>query len=120
MDVCDVNFRGGYWSQADKELWCSINWQERNYEDYPIEKDTINGKAYFYSNGRCDEKPVTFIRVLRSNPIYPPYYKPIMTRELREFITGTYVGPMYDGRVEGNYAVHDRYETQEIYNALSN
>lgn len=114
----DIDFKG-YWSQLDKDLWRYIDWAARDYKDYPID-DVIHRKAYFYGNNQSEERFIDFIRVIRSNPIYPPYYKPVMTYELQKFIEdGNYVGPMYDGRAEGNYDIHDRYETQELYDMLS-
>ena len=54
-----------------------------------------------------------FTKHLRSNPIYPPYYAP----DEQPFENA--VGPMFDGYRVNGYDVHDRYETQEIYDLLS-
>ena len=61
-----------------------------------------------------DKKLYTFHKFLRSNPIFPPYYAAV------DFEDSDLVGPMYDGRTHKTYGVHDRYETQEMYDRLSN
>lgn len=115
----DINFRD-YWSEEDKQLYRNTDWQARDYEELPVENDTITGKIYFYGVGSEKTMSATFMKMIRSNPIYPPYYKPIKTSGLTKIITeGDYVGPMYDGHNEGHYQIHDRYETQELYDMLS-
>lgn len=96
----------------DLELWKSIDWKARDYEEYPIPEDNFVGKIYLYGNGNKTEN-VEFCKYLSSNPIYPPYYGPVDKR-----VRG-YVGPMYDGRTYNGYDIHDRYETQEVYDMLS-
>lgn len=111
----------GYWSERDKELWRSINWKERNYTDFPVEdEEPIKATGHFYSSNGEETKTIEFVKYIRSNTIFPPYYGPIMNSELREFMhENNYVGPMYDGREIDNYDVHDRFETQDLYNKLS-
>ena len=104
------------WTEEDIELHKSIDWPSRNYFDYPVESDSFKGQAILYSTafeGGKEYVPATFIKYIRSNPIFPPYYAP---KDLDK--TG-FVGPMYDGNNHGNYQIHDRYETEEIYRALS-
>lgn len=102
------------WEQEDLDLHKSIDWEARNYEDYPVPEDSFEGDVVRYSIDEPEQhKNVKFIKYLRSNPIYPPYYKP----ETRPF--SDVVGPMYDGDNVGKYGVHNRYETQELYNKLS-
>ena len=56
-------------------------------------------------------------KFLRSNPIFPPYYAAVMEKPFGMDVS--YVGPMYDGHYYDHYDIHDRYETQEVYNMLS-
>ena len=100
------------WSDDDIELHKSINWKDRNYEDYDA-GDSYIGVATLYGDGEPQESKVEFHKFIRSNPIFPPYYAPIN----KPFEHG--VGPMFDGNTHGRYDVHDRYETQELYDTLS-
>ena len=111
----------GYWSEKEKEIWEKTNWQERDYKELPVEEDTFLGSGYFYSNEGVKQVTMEFVKYIRPNPIYPPYYGPIYNNEIIEYIQeGGYIKtPMYDGRQEGNYDIHDRFETQELYNRLS-
>lgn len=112
----------GYWSDRDKELWKSIDWKSRNYEDYPVDdiQDPINGVGHFYSTNGSFTKPVRFIKYLRANPIYPPYYGPIYDSELIDFMKNNgFCYPMYDGRLEGPYKLLDRFENTEVADMLS-
>lgn len=108
----------GYWSERDKEIWQNTDWKARDYEELPVE-DEIVRDAYFYSMEGTIKKPIIFVKYIRPNPIFDPYYGPVMNAELKEFVRGRYVGAMYDGRSEGKYHIHDRFETQELYNRLS-
>ena len=110
----------GYWSERDKELWEKTDWKARDYKELPVEEDTFLGSGYFYSNSGIKARTMEFIKYIRPNPIFPPYYGPIYTSEVLEYMkNGGYVYPMYDGRQEGNYDIHDRFETQELYDILS-
>lgn len=112
----------GYWSDKDKELWMSIDWKARNYEDYPVEdqQDPINGLGHFYTMDGSFTRPVRFVKYLRANSIYQPYYGPIYDSELLEFMRlGHFCYPMYDGRKEGPYNIHDRFESGEVADLLS-
>lgn len=116
----NIEFKG-YWSTRDKEIWENTNWKERNYEELPIEDDTFESLGYFYSENGTQIKKLTFIKYIRPNPIYPPYYGPLYNSELKEFMKeGNYCYPMYDGNLENNYQVHDRFETNEVSDILSN
>ena len=111
----------GYWSEREKEIWQATDWKARNYEELPVEDDIINSIGYFYGLKNPVEKPLIFVKYIRSNPIYPPYYGPIYDSKLKEYMyENSFVGPMYDGNNEGNYQIHDRFETSELYNQLSN
>ena len=102
------------WTEDDIKLHKSIDWAGRNYEEYPVPEDSFNGKAYAYGlNPDRDEVDVKFIKFIRPNPIFPPYYAP----EKKPF--DGVVGSMYDGRKHGTYDIHDRYETQDVYDMLS-
>lgn len=102
------------WTDEDIELHKSIDWAARDYKEYPVIDDSFNGKAVCYSTeDGTVYQDCKFIKYIRSNPIYPPYYAP----EENPFPNA--VGPMYDGNHYGNYDIHDRYESQEIYDALS-
>lgn len=102
------------WDESDIELHNSIDWKSRNYNDYPVKSDSFNAKVVKYGGNDSPEyKTVKFVKFLRSNPIYPPYYAP----EVAPF--DDVVGPMYDGNYHGKYMIHDRYDTQEVYDMLS-
>lgn len=104
------------WLPKDLELHKSIDWKARNYKDYPVPDDSFDFEAIKYSKDAEPEyKDTKFIKYLRSNPIYPPYYAP----EDKNLFDNA-VGPMYDGDKTGPYKIHNRYETQELYDILSN
>lgn len=115
----------GTWSEEDIELWKSIDWKARNYEEYPVEDEFdsfITGEVTIYGlDDHGISIPCTFQKVLRANPIYPPYYR-ILPEDLAaikdEYPDYALVGPMYDGNKHGGYKVHDRLETQEVYDVL--
>lgn len=110
------------WSDEDVELHKSIDWKARNYEDYDT-GESITKTIYLYGvPGYGDiTKEVEMHKFLRANPIYSPYYKPIESRpfdDMDETEGISYVGPMYDGNKEGIYDIHDRYETQKLYDLM--
>lgn len=110
----------GYWSDRDKSIWEGINWAERDYKDFPVEEDTFEGTGTFYSVNGTESKKITFVKYLRANPIYPPYYGPIYTADLLDFMKkGHYCYPMYDGNTEGHYDIHDRFEDSNTADILS-
>ncbi len=110
----------GYWTDREKSLWNQTDWAKRNYEEFPVEDDTIEGFGYFYSIDGMVKKPLTFIKYIRPNPIFPPYYGPVYNSELLEFMKdGGYCYPMYDGRTYGHYDIHDRFESSELSDMLS-
>lgn len=116
------------WLQEDIELHQSIDWAARNYEEYPVEGETYRGTCHVYGLDGDIMVPAEFQLMLRSNPIYPPYYAPVdpykvMSDACRkagvdEDSVGI-VGPMFDGTKRGMYDVHNRFETQELYDVLS-
>ena len=117
----EIEFEG-YWSEREKQLWQQTDWKARDYQELPVEDDTIEGMGYFYSEDKgCRNKPVTFVKYIRSNPIFPPYYGPIFSSDLLKFLEeGHYMrSAMYDGHQAGNYDIHDRFETQSLYDILS-
>lgn len=111
------------WAQEDIDLWHQIDWRSRNYEEYPVKDDSFKSYLILYGIGtNAIYVPCMFQKYLRSNPIYPPYYGPVDADSvLQDYRKKGYqiVGPMYDGRSHGKYHVHDRFETQELYDALS-
>lgn len=111
----------GYWSERDKELWHATDWRARGYEDLPVEGDTFEGTGYFYVIGtEVVKKRITFQKYLRANSIYSPYYGPVYDSQLKEYMKeNSFLTAMYDGTMEGNYPVHDRFETSELYDVLS-
>ena len=118
----------GTWSEEDIELWKSIDWKARNYEEYPVEGTETASTVYIYGLGEygIGHDYVTMsgnmIKYLRPNSIFPPYYAPDPAFAARiDAKYGKYgiVGPMYDGRSFDGYSVHNRYETQEVYDALT-
>lgn len=109
----DIEYKG-YWSDKDKEIWVSTDWKARDYNDLPIEEDTFEDVGHFYGPSGEQEKRITFIKYIRANPIYPPFYGPVYTSELLEFMKqGGYCYPMYDGKTVGSYDVHDRFDSDE-------
>lgn len=103
------------WKPEDIELHKSINWKERNYEDFAVSEDSFETEVVAYElKGGPQRKTVKVVKHLRANPIYPPYYR--ATQQPFKNV----VGPMYDGHKHGKYDIHDRYETQEVYDILSN
>lgn len=119
----EVEFKG-LWSEREKQLWKETNWEERDYEDLPIEDDTFLGTGYFYSNKGVNQAQVEFVKYIVANPIYPPYYGPIYSSSLltimeEGFDGESYLRAMFDGHTHNDCKVHDRFETQEVYDALS-
>lgn len=104
------------WTEEDIKLHKSIDWRSRNWEDYPVPEDSFISKAVCYMDDGRYENRVKFVKYLRSNPIFPPYYRP-ETNPFPE-LKGV-VGPMYDGNKHDGYGVHDRYESQDMYDMLS-
>jgi len=104
------------WTDDDIKLHKSINWKNNNYEDYDA-GDSFVGDITLFGL----EKPIVigteFHKFLRANPIFPPYYKSIENKPFD--VDNAYVGPMFDGHVKGNYNIHDRYETVDLYKELS-
>lgn len=110
--VNDGDYTG--WDESDIELHKNTDWAARNYKELPVPEDSFTSDAIAYRAGSEPEsKPVKFIKYIRSNPIFPPYYGP----EEKPF-EGV-VGPMFDGNKHGNYKIHDRYEDQKTYDLLS-
>lgn len=117
------------WSDRDVELHKSIDWKSRNYEDYPVEGETFRANCRVYGLG--DEVvmvPATFQLMIRPNSRFAPYYVPTDVEKVKADacrMVGVkrsdtpIVGPMYDGRNRGMYNIHDRLETQELYDVLS-
>jgi rubrerythrin len=102
------------WTEEDIALHKSIDWKARNYKDYEVAEDSFKGKVYAYGKDIDDKKLYTFHKFIRSNSIFPPYYAAV------DFNDNDLLGPMYDGRTHKTYDIHDRYETQEMYDMLSN
>ena len=63
-----------------------------------------------YGGESIERVKVKFIKFLCSNPTRPPYYAPAE----RQFI-GRAIGPIYDGKMKDNYEIHDRYETEPLF-----
>lgn len=102
------------WEPEDIELHKSIDWAARNYEEYPVVDDTIVARATAYGlPGGTQQKNVTFVKHLRPNEIYPPYYK------AEEIPFEGVLSGMYDGDKHGKYMIMNRFETQDVYDSLS-
>lgn len=103
------------WDESDIELHKSIDWKDRNYRDYPVEgTEFIHDVDFYGDDGHKKLKDVEFVKYLRANGIFPPYYGP----KDRDAIPG--VGTMYDGHKHSDgYGIHDRTESQSIYDMLS-
>jgi len=91
----------------------NTDWAARNYSELEVPEDSFEADAYSYTKGGNNKKNAKFVKVIRPNPIFPPYYRPVENP-----FPGT-VGSMYDGRKHGIYDIHDRYEDQSTYDALS-
>lgn len=116
-DYIDYDPNDG-WTPEDIELHKSIDWSATR-GDYVVEDDCINGVAILYGVGNEPVlKHTKFCKHLRPNPIFPPYYAPIVKYPFDEKKYPPYVGPMADGRKYKLYDIHDRYETQTLYDAL--
>ena len=117
LDEGFTEFDPQQWSDQDIETYNHINWEQRNYEDYdagePIEADVV-----LYGDDDPRFKTVTMHKYIRSNPTYPPYYAPVEEKPFG--MHSAYVGPMFDGEEYGIYQIHDRYETEELHEALGN
>ena len=118
------------WLQEDIELHKSIDWQARNYEEYPVEGETFDGPCYVYGLGEMTVRipTVKFQLMLRANPVFPPYYAPVDPERVKAEACrrvginrndAQIVGPMSSGHKYGKYDVHGRFETQELYDVLS-
>lgn len=102
------------WNEEDIKLHKSIDWKSRYYNDYPVYDDNFMGTAVKYSENSPEEKAkVKFVKWLRANPIFPPYYEP-------DYDPFADCGaPSYDGNKHNGYMVMDRYDTQELSDMLS-
>lgn len=111
----------GTWSEEEIALWRSIDWKARNWEEYVVKDDTFKGTVVIYGmEGGAKYIDTTFVKYIRPNPIFPPYYGPIDEDIANKEFPGNHiVGPMYDGRKKSNYMIMDRYETQRLYDMLS-
>lgn len=106
----DVEFNG-YWSEKDKEIWTNTDWDARDYNYLAVEEDTFEGLGYFYGIDGQHKTNITFVKYINPNPIYPPFYGPVYTSDLLEYMKqGSYCYPMYNGTYHGPYKVHDRFE----------
>lgn len=115
----ELEFKG-YWSDRDKQIWQETDWRARDYDELPVEGETFEGFADVYGLPRDEKIRVTFQKHIRANPIYPPYYRPVYDSKLREYMKQHgLVTAMYNGNMEGQYDVHDRFETYELYDMLS-
>lgn len=115
------------WSDNDIEIYNSIDWKSRNYMPYEVSDDTFKGHLNMYGiDGDIVRIPVTFVKQISANTIYPPSYR------VKDFdqISDKYsdmgymiVSPMFDGtyhNIDGvDYKVMDRCETQDMYDRLS-
>lgn len=111
-------------TEADKELWESIDWGARNYEEYEVPEDNFYRLVDIHGVG--DDviyQLAKFVKVIRPNPIFPPYYRPsIDNNSGLDHLISRYnlVGPMANGvTTSDGYSIHNRYETQELYDMLS-
>ena len=100
------------WTDADIELHKSTDWKARNYAEVPVPEDSFMHTAVAYTDDGVKRKSCKFIKVIRPNSIFPPYYRP----EVDPF--DDVVGPMYDGEDYNGYGIHNRYESQKVYDRL--
>lgn len=109
----------GTWSDDEIELWKSIDWKARDFKEYPVEDDRIDGEITIYGEGSPRKLPATFHKVIYANPVFDPDYVPAQPEDKRKEMLHRYAGPMYDGHMHDGYRIHDRYETYELYDRLS-
>lgn len=102
------------WKPEDVQIHKDTDWGKRNYEELVVPEDNFEGEAVLYTLDGKYVEPVKFVKHIRPNPIYPPYYAP----EENPFEV-SHVGFMYDGTSHNGYDVHDRAESQEVYDMLS-
>ena len=121
----DMMYAGWYdkskgWTDEDIQTHKQIDWKARNYRELPDTSDTFSGMVSIYhEDAPTEHRPVEFVKWFRPNAIFPPYYAPkdkldVFSPEEADY----YVGPMYNGNTYKSYMVHDRYETQELYDML--
>lgn len=105
----------GYWSEDDKILWDSIDWEARDYKPYPVEDDNFMGEITLYRSGSKvpEKRTVEFIKYLDANTVFPPHYAP-KDQKIKGF-----AGPMHNGTMRGKYMVHDRYDDWDLYERMS-
>ena len=104
------------WTPEDIEKHKNIDWKELNYSDYEDTSDQFEYEVVLYDfNNRPERKTVLMSKYYRANSIFPPFYAPANNEKPFE----NAVGPMFDGDTRGNYDIHNRYETQEVYDKLS-
>lgn len=104
------------WTPEDIEKHKAIDWKELNYSDYEDTSDQFEYEVVLYDfNNRPERKTVLMSKYYRANSIFPPFYAPANNEKPFE----NAVGPMFDGDTRGNYDIHNRYETQEVYDRLS-
>lgn len=104
------------WTPEDIEKHKTIDWKELNYSDYEDTSDQFEYEVVLYDfNNRPERKTVLMSKYYRANSIFPPFYAPANNEKPFE----NAVGPMFDGDTRGNYDIHNRYETQEVYDRLS-
>ena len=102
------------WTEEDIEFYNNIDWSKANSAgEYQDKSNVFIGEAVLYSTDRDPQyAKVEFVKTYRRNPVFPPYYRPIA----KPFPEG--LGPMYDGLKYNGYDIHDRYETQKVYDML--
>ena len=104
------------WTPEDIEKHKNIDWKELNYSDYEDTSDQFEYEVVLYDfHNKPDKKTVLMSKYYRANSIFPPFYAPANNE--KPFKNA--VGPMFDGDTRGNYDIHNRYETQEVYDRLS-
>ena len=110
----------GNWSDEEKQLWESIDWKARNYKEYIVEDDVIDGRVRCVGLDLGRWIPAKFAKHIYANRTFPPCYEPIEEGELGKILAeNRLLGPMYDGDDYHGYHIHNRYETPEVYDMLS-
>ena len=104
------------WTDEDIATWNSVDWKARNYSDYDA-GDPFVSTVDLYGTPEPEVAKVEMHKFICANPIFPPYYAPVVEKPFGMSVS--YVGPMYDGNKYKGYDIHDRYETQDLYDTLS-
>lgn len=102
------------WTPELIDLHKSIDWAARNYEEYEVPGTEVVRPAHLYGMGSEKIERIPYVLKVCSNNIFPPYYG---SKEFQPF--EGYTSGMADGRKYDGFDIHDRFETWQMYNMMS-